>query len=97
MEPIYYDYDGTGTKTADYETGMTLGGLPIPEETAGNPVRAAAAGEVTRPPDIFPDPDKIYASFINKSTMKRNHYPGEENVIKVCKYEVSSEWSGDLG
>nr|XP_040224351.2 uncharacterized protein LOC120950419 [Anopheles coluzzii]XP_040224353.2 uncharacterized protein LOC120950419 [Anopheles coluzzii]XP_040224354.2 uncharacterized protein LOC120950419 [Anopheles coluzzii] len=82
MEPIYYDYDG-GTKTADYETGMTLGGLPIPEETAGNPVRAAAAGEVTRPPDIFPDPDKIYASFINKSTMKRNHYPGEENVIKV--------------
>uniref|UniRef100_A0A182SKH1 Uncharacterized protein n=1 Tax=Anopheles maculatus TaxID=74869 RepID=A0A182SKH1_9DIPT len=34
MEPIYYDYDA-GTKTADYETGMTLGGLPIPEETPG--------------------------------------------------------------
>uniref|UniRef100_A0A182LY18 glycerol kinase n=1 Tax=Anopheles culicifacies TaxID=139723 RepID=A0A182LY18_9DIPT len=80
MEPIYYDYDG-GTKTSDYETGMTLGGLPIPEETPGR--LATKNGEVTRPPDIFPDPDKIYASFINKSTMKRNRYPGEENVIKV--------------
>ncbi|XP_049285753.1 uncharacterized protein LOC125764988 [Anopheles funestus] len=80
MEPIYYDYDG-GTKTSDYETGMTLGGLPIPEETPSRSV--ATHGEVTRPPDIFPDPDKIYASFINKSTMKRNRYPGEENVIKV--------------
>uniref|UniRef100_A0A182QK11 G-protein coupled receptors family 2 profile 2 domain-containing protein n=1 Tax=Anopheles farauti TaxID=69004 RepID=A0A182QK11_9DIPT len=79
MEPIYYDYDAA-SKT-DYESGMTLGGLPIPEET---PERSVAANdEVTRPPDIFPDPDKIYASFINKSTMKRNRYPGEENVIKV--------------
>ncbi|XP_053670458.1 uncharacterized protein LOC128720788 [Anopheles nili] len=80
MEPIYYDYD-SGPKT-DYETGMTLGGLPIPEETPGHVPGAISTGP-TRPPDIFPDPDKIYASFINKSTMKRNRYPGEENVIKV--------------
>ncbi|XP_049534866.1 uncharacterized protein LOC125950689 [Anopheles darlingi] len=86
MEPIYYDYDA-GSKAGkpgysqDYETGMTLGGLPIPEEAPGRSI--AADGAATRPPDIFPDPDKIYASFINKSTMKRNRYPGEENVIKV--------------
>uniref|UniRef100_A0AAG5CQF0 G-protein coupled receptors family 2 profile 2 domain-containing protein n=1 Tax=Anopheles atroparvus TaxID=41427 RepID=A0AAG5CQF0_ANOAO len=87
MEPIYYDYD-TGTKRGangygqDYETGMTLGELPIPEASPGRAL-APVGGEATRPPDIFPDPDKIYASFINKSTMKRNRYPGEENVIKV--------------
>ncbi|XP_052868266.1 uncharacterized protein LOC128274197 [Anopheles cruzii] len=85
MEPIYYDYD-SGSKMRpgygqDYETGMTLGGLPIPEEGVGRSLPAADEG--TRPPDIFPDPDKIYASFVNKSAMKHNRYKGEENVIKV--------------
>nr|XP_029720214.1 uncharacterized protein LOC115262158 [Aedes albopictus] len=44
---------------------------------------ASQETEVTRPPDIYPDPDHIYATFLNKSTMKRNRFPGEENVIKV--------------
>ncbi|KFB34969.1 AGAP001562-PA-like protein [Anopheles sinensis] len=88
MEPIYYDYDA-GSKPGpngygqDYETGMTLGGLPIPEEGGHGRAQPVGGEAATRPPDIFPDPDKIYASFINKSTMKRNRYPGEENVIKV--------------
>ncbi|XP_058825342.1 uncharacterized protein LOC131685552 [Topomyia yanbarensis] len=88
VEPMYYDYDSNPSRSAfnqEYESGGLAGlGLSgplvaIPEEQTGTLVE----DEITRPPDIYPDPDQIYATFLNKSAMKRNRFPGDENVIKV--------------
>ncbi|XP_065095078.1 uncharacterized protein LOC135716700 [Ochlerotatus camptorhynchus] len=93
MEPIFYDYDADSSRNAynrEYENGLAGLGyrvpLPLASEQEGSSSSSSTSSqedEVTRPPDIYPDPDHIYATFLNKSTMKRNRYPGEENVIKV--------------
>ncbi|XP_058450351.1 uncharacterized protein LOC131429914 [Malaya genurostris] len=90
VEPMYYDYDGNNPSrnafNQEYENGGLAGlGLngpamaAVPEEQTGPLVE----DEITRPPDIYPDPDQIYATFLNKSAMKRNRFPGDENIIKV--------------
>ncbi|XP_062553791.1 uncharacterized protein LOC134219116 [Armigeres subalbatus] len=94
MEPIFYDYDAEPSRKAynrEYEDGLAGLGYRIPSlrlamelpESSSSSSVSSQETEVTRPPDIYPDPDHIYATFLNKSTMKRNRFPGEENVIKV--------------
>lgn len=105
MEPIFYDYDSEPSRKAynrEYEDGVAGLGyrvppLPLamdqPEEISTGTSASSQETEVTRPPDIYPDPDHIYATFLNKSTMKRNRFPGEENVIKVCEYSSGPDKS----
>ncbi|XP_055612004.1 uncharacterized protein LOC129758516 [Uranotaenia lowii] len=67
----------------EYEMGG-LAGIGIPDARYESPLASTLLeDEITRPPDIYPDPDQIYATFLNKSTMKRNRFPGDENIIKV--------------
>ncbi|EDS33435.1 conserved hypothetical protein [Culex quinquefasciatus] len=90
VEPLYYDYESNPSRSAynqEYESGGLAGlGLNGPSSLSsadGGSSTPMVEEEVTRPPDIYPDPDQIYATFLNKSATKRNRFPGEENVIKV--------------
>lgn len=92
VEPLYYDYESNPSRSAynqEYESGGLAGlGLNGPSSLSsadGGSSTPMVEEEVTRPPDIYPDPDQIYATFLNKSATKRNRFPGEENVIKVCE------------
>ncbi|XP_053697372.1 uncharacterized protein LOC128744402 [Sabethes cyaneus] len=84
---IYYDYDNNPSRSAfqqEYENGGLAGmGLNVPMPVAEEQTGTSREDEITRPPDIYPDPDQIYATFLNKSAAKRNRFPGDENVIKV--------------